>query len=249
MLTVQYDGSKFCGYELQPNGNTIRFELENALNSIFNGRIKIIATSRTDSGVHALMQVINFETTSQIPAKNITKALNSMLPEEIRIINSREAKNNFNARFDVKQKTYEYLIYNEEVLPPFIKNYVWHVKPKIDLNKMKKASRYLEGSHDFESFCAAHGDDTDFVRTLSKIEIRYSIIEIWSGFKIPVIRCKITGDGFLYKMVRNIVGTLVDVGIGNIKFNDMKKILNAKDRKLAGRCAPAQGLCLIEVKY
>lgn len=251
-VSIQYDGTQFCGYELQPTGVSIRSEIEKALQTIFKKKIRIRASSRTDSGVHALAQIISFETEGNIPTKKIPFALNSVLPPQIRVIEAKEVGSSFNARYSVKNKTYEYLIYNDEVLPPFLLNFAWHLKPKLDLGQMKKAAKLFVGRHDFQSFCASNSDDTNFVRTISRIDIRYSKIEIWSGCKLSVVSCKLTGDGFLYKMVRNIVGTLAEIGLGRLTVSDVKKILLAKDRKLAGRCAPAQGLCLTnsqEISY
>ena len=158
-------------------------------------------------------------------------------------------KKTFNARYDAKSKEYEYLIYNGQVLPPHIRHLVWHVKPKLDLAKMKQAAKFLVGKHDFSSFCAADGDDTNFVRIIHQLGIRHSSLGIWQGFKVPVMSIRVKGNGFLYKMVRNIVGTLVEIGIGRREVSEVKKILLAKDRKLAGRCAPGQGLCLVKVNY
>jgi tRNA pseudouridine38-40 synthase len=155
----------------------------------------------------------------------------------------------FNARFDAKAKEYEYLIYNGGVMPPHLRKIAWQVKPKLDLAAMKKAAKYLVGKHDFSSFCAAGGDDKNFVRIIHSFGIRNSAFGIWDGEKIEIIRLKVKGNGFLYKMVRNLVGTLVDVGLGRKEPAEVKAILAAKDRRQAGRTAPAQGLCLVRVWY
>jgi tRNA pseudouridine38-40 synthase len=158
-------------------------------------------------------------------------------------------RKDFSARFDAKSKEYEYLIYNGAIMPPNLCRIAWHVKPRLDLAAMKKAARFLVGKHDFSSFCAAGGDDKDFVRIIHQLVISHSSLVIWGSEKIKVIRIRMTGNGFLYKMVRNMVGTLVEVGLGKKSISDVKKILGAKDRKLAGGTAPAQGLCLIRVDY
>jgi tRNA pseudouridine38-40 synthase len=243
-LVLQYDGSDFSGYELQPGKRTIRGELEKALKKIYGCSIKVRSFSRTDAKVHALGQVISFKPPFEIPLERLPSALNSVLPEDIRVLRAEKGKK----VFDAKAKTYEYLIFNGEVMPPYLRRFVWHVKPKLDLSAMRRVAKILVGKHDFSSFCAAGGDDKNFVRTIYKIMIRKKPIRIWGLEKVPVISLIFVGDGFLYKMVRNMVGTLWEVGLGKKSVSDVKKILQAKDRRLAGRTAPAQGLCLIRVK-
>jgi len=248
-LTLAYDGTNFCGFELQPHKRSIRGEIEKALFKVFRTHPKIINASRTDAGVHALSQVINFKLKSSIPTSKIAKALNSCLPEEIRVIKAQEQAQGFHARYSPKTKQYEYLIFNGQNLPPFYRKLVWQVKPKLDLAAMRKAAKILQGKHDFSSFCASGSDDKNFVRTMHKISIRKRNINIWDSCQLSTVGCKFEGNGFLYKMVRNMVGTLVEVGLGKRKPRDVKQILYAKDRKKAGRTAPAQGLCLINVNY
>jgi len=175
--------------------------------------------------------------------------LNSILPDDIRVLKAEEKKSSFNARFDAKSKEYEYLIYNGGILPPLLRKLVWHVKPKLNLLAMRKAARHLIGKHDFSSFCASGGDDRDFIRIIHSLGIKHSALGIWDNQKVKVIRIKVKGNGFLYKMVRNMVGTLVDVGLGKMKAEDVRRILKAKDRRRAGRTAPARGLCLVKVNY
>lgn len=248
-LTLQYDGSDFCGYEKQKNGRSIRAEIEKALQTLFKQPFKIIGTSRTDAGVHACCQVINFKTSKLIPIYKMVSALNSFLPEEIRIIKAEEKDKEYSSRFAVKSKEYEYLIYNGAILNPIFKRFVWHVRPKLNIAAMKMAAKYLVGKHDFSSFCAAHCEDKDRVRIIQQLVIRHSTLVIWKGCKLSAIRIKFVGPGFLYKMVRNIVGTLVEVGLGIRKYTEMERILTEKDRKKAGRTAPAQGLCLVKVNF
>ena len=246
-LILQYDGSDFFGYELQPGKRTIRGELEKALKKIYGCLIKVHSSSRTDAKVHALGQVISFKPPFEIPLECLPSALNSVLPEDIRVLRAEKAEKRKKV-FDAKAKTYEYLIFNGEVMPPHLRRFVWHVKPKLDLSAMRRSAKVLVGRHDFSSFCAAGGDDKNFVRTIYKIMIRKKLVRIWGLEKVPVISLVFVGDGFLYKMVRNMVGTLWEVGLGKKSVSDVKKILQAKDRRLAGRTAPAQGLCLIRVK-
>lgn len=259
-LTLQYDGTNFCGFELQPGKRSIRGEIEKALFKLFKTHIKIISASRTDAGVHALEQVVNFYLEHPIPTSKILAALNSVLPEEIKVKNVKRVKTGFNARYHAKYKEYEYLIFNGRSLPPFYRKFVWHVKPKLDLAAMRKAARILRGKHDFSSFCtrlrfssyggeAAGSDDKNFVRTMYKITIRKRRIGLWDGCKLEVVSCKFVGDGFLYRMVRNMVGTLVEVGLGKLPPEEIRKILAARDRRLAGRTAPASGLCLVRLGY
>lgn len=248
-LILQYDGTDFSGLELQPGRKTIRGELEKALNKLFKIPIKIISVSRTDSGVHALSQVCNFHLGHTIKPEKILLALNRCLPEAIRIIAVEEADGKFNARYAAKSKEYEYLVFNGDILPPFYQDLVWHIKSKLDLSAMRKAARVLRGKHDFSSFCASRSDDKDFVRSLYKVSIRRRKIQIWDGCKLSVVSCKFVGNGFLYKMVRNMVGTLVEVGLGRRNTTDFRKVLRARDRKQAGRTAPAHGLCLVKVNY
>ncbi|PIS29639.1 tRNA pseudouridine(38-40) synthase TruA [Candidatus Saganbacteria bacterium CG08_land_8_20_14_0_20_45_16] len=251
-LIVQYDGAGFSGFELQPNKRTVRAELGKALFSLFNYKVKLINSSRTDAGVHAIHLVVNFEVETKIPTAKVLAALNSILPEDIRIVKIENRKSkigNFHARYDAKSKEYEYLIYNGLVVPPHIRKIVWQVTPKLDLKKMKQGAKYLIGKHEFSSFCATGGDDKNFVRIIHSLDIGNWKLDIWHKGGVPVISIRVRGSGFLYKMVRNIVGTLVEVGLGKRQPNDVKAILNAKSRKKAGRCAPGEGLCLIDVAY
>jgi tRNA pseudouridine38-40 synthase len=248
-LTLQYNGSDFYGLELQPGKTTVRGELEKALRKLFKRQIKIISASRTDSGVHALAQVISFKLESRIPILKIAPALNSCLTKTLRVLKAEEVGDDFHARYDAKSKEYEYLICNGEVLPPFLQNLAWHVKPKLDLAAMRRAGKILKGRHDFSSFCAAHSDDRNFTRTLYLISIRKRKIRLWNDQDFPVISLRFKGNGFLYKMVRNLVGTLVEVGMGKHSTLKVRKILKGKNRRLAGKTAPAQGLCLIKVNY
>jgi len=199
--------------------------------------------------VHALGNVLSFTPPFAIPINKLADALNCSLPLEIRVVKAEKAGQKFNARFDAKSKTYEYLIYNGKTLNPLFLPFVWQIKAKLNVKAMKKAAKYLVGKHDFSSFCASRSDDKNKIRIIHSFDICHFSFVIWGSCKLPVIRCRVTGNGFLYKMVRNIVGTLVEVGLGKRKPEDIKQILKAKNRKAAGRTAPAQGLCLIKVDY
>ena len=262
-LTLAYDGTGFFGYELQPGKRTIRGELEQALKQLYKTPVKLYSSSRTDAGVHALGNVISYTPPAQIDVSRLPEAINSLLPGDIRVVGSRvigsrnppktprpqDPKTLFNARFDAKSKTYEYLIFNGRIMPPAIRKVAWQVKPKLNLTAMKKAAKYLVGKHNFSSFCAAGSDDKDFVRTIRSFVIRNSSFVIWDSCKLSVVSCKLVGDGFLYKMVRNLVGTLVEVGLGQREPEAVKEILLARDRRRAGKTAPAHGLCLVQVDY
>ena len=248
-ITLAYDGTDFCGFELQPGKRTVRRELEKALHKLFKRHVKTINSSRTDSGVHALCQAINFKIDHSIPTTRIVAALNSLLPEDMRVIKAEEAKKDFHARYSPKTKVYEYLIYNGDPMPVHLRKLAWQVKPKLDLKAMRQAAKYLVGRHDFSSFCASCGDDKNFVRTIHSFVIGNSSLGIWQGVKYRVISIRVAGNGFLYKMVRNLVGTLVDVGQGKLSSSGVRKVLRDRDRRVAGRTAPAHGLCLIKVNY
>ena len=248
-LILQYDGARFNGFELQPGKRTIRGEIEKALFELFKTRIKIISASRTDAGVHACQQVISFNLINSIPVKKIIAALNSVLPKDIRALKAQAVKKSFNARYAAKSKEYEYLIYNGQILPPFLLKLAWQVKPKLNIAAMKKAAKILQGKHDFSSFCAARSDDKNFARKIHKFVIRHSSFVIWNNTGFKLISIRIVGNGFLYKMVRNMVGTLVELGLGRITVAEVRRILLAKDRRKAGRTAPAQGLCLVKINY
>jgi len=226
LLILQYDGSQFCGYEIQPEKRTVRGEIEKALHKILKKKIKITSSSRTDSGVHAVSNTINFKTQSRIPISSVPKALNSVLPQDLRVVKAEEVRPEFNARFDVKSKEYEYLIYNGKILNPLFKGFVWHLKQKLDLNKMRRVYKTLTGRRDFSTYCAAGSSAKDFVCTIRSITILRKKLKLWDNCELPVISIKFKGDRFLYKMVRNMVGKIAS----------------------ANKCAPPQGLCLISVK-
>lgn len=208
----------------------------------------MLGTSRTDSGVHALCQIVSFQAPLIIPLPKLPLALNAILPESIRVSKADRAPDSFVPRFAAKNKTYEYLVYNGRIMPPLVRHFVWHVKPKLDLKAMRRAAANLKGRHDFTAFCNTGGEERAGVRNLRRIVVSSKKIALWDGLKVEVISLKFQADGFLYRMVRNLVGTLVEVGIGKIDPVLIKKIIKNKDRKQAGRTAPPQGLCLIKVQ-
>lgn len=243
-LTLEYDGTDFCGFAPQPGKRSVRQEIEKALFRLFKKPIKFFGASRTDAGVHALGQVINFKIKHPIPPKNLKAALNALLPEDIKVVRVEVVSDKFNARFSAKSKEYEYLIFSGKDFPVLLRKLVWRVPFSLDLSAMRKAARYFKGKHDFSSFCAAKAREGSKVRIIHKIAIIKA-----KRYGTGMLSVQIKGNGFLYRMVRNIVGTMVEVGAGRIKPDGVEEILKAKDRRKAGRCAPPQGLCLLRVNY
>ena len=239
-LTIAYDGTNYCGWQVQPNGITIEEVLNKALKKLTGEDILVIGASRTDSGVHAMGNVAVFDTETTIPPEKIAVALNQRLPEDIVIVKSEEVAADFHPRYCDCSKTYEYHILNSRVPVPTKRLSNYFVSYVLDIEKMRKAASYLVGEHDFVSFCNVRTDVESTVRTITALDI------LTNGNEITI---RITGNGFLYNMVRIIVGTLIRVGRGFYEPEKVKEILEAKDRKAAGVTAPAHGLMLVEIKY
>ncbi|MCK5450424.1 MAG: tRNA pseudouridine(38-40) synthase TruA [Candidatus Omnitrophica bacterium] len=239
-LTISYDGTKFKGWQVQKNGRTVQEEIEKAIKRVFGKTSRIHGAGRTDSGVHAKGQVAHFKTSYDIPTRNIPPALNRVLPDSIVIIEAEEVSLNFHSRFDAKSKIYKYYIINTDHRDPFSAKYSWRVPYTLNMALMKREADVLEGEHDFKSFQASDKTERTSIR-----EIRYVRV-IKKNSKIII---EIKGNGFLYNMVRNIVGTLIDIGRGHLPPGSMKKILKAKDRTQAGPTAPAKGLFLMKIEY
>lgn len=239
-LTIAYDGTNYCGWQIQPNGITIEEILNKALSKMTGEEILVIGASRTDSGVHAMGNVAVFDTETTIPVEKIAVALNQRLPEDIVITKSEEVPLDFHPRYCNCSKTYEYHIINTRIPIPTKRLTNYFVSYVLDIDKMRQAASYLVGEHDFVSFCNVRTDVENTVRTITALDI------LTNGNEITI---RITGNGFLYNMVRIIVGTLVRVGRGFYEPEKVKEILEAKDRKAAGVTAPAHGLVLVEIKY
>lgn len=239
-LTVAYDGSNYCGWQVQNNGLTVEGELNRALSELTGETIVVTGASRTDAGVHAMGNVAVFDTDSPIPSERIKYALNVRLPEDIVVVGSEEVDGNWHPRHCDSVKTYEYRILNREFPDPVRRRDTWHVSFALDIDKMSSAARYLVGKHDFKSFCSAQTTVKDTVRTIYGIEVEK---------KDDLIKIRVTGSGFLYNMVRIIAGTLAGVGRGAFSPEDMQKILEAKNRETAGMTAPPQGLTLVRIRY
>ncbi len=239
-LTIAYDGTNYCGWQIQPNGITIEEVINKALEKLTGEQILVIGASRTDSGVHAMGNVAVFDTETTIPAEKIAVALNQKLPEDIVIVQSEEVPLDFHPRYCDCSKTYEYHIINTQIPVPTKRLTSWFVSYELNIDNMRRAAEYLVGEHDFVSFCNVRTDVENTVRTITALDI------LTEGNEITI---RITGDGFLYNMVRIIVGTLIRVGRGFYEPEKVKEILEAKDRKAAGVTAPANGLMLMKIDY
>ena len=239
-LTLKYDGTEYHGWQRQPNGITIQEILEDALQKVLKKKIVVTGCSRTDAGVHAAMHVSNFKCETSIPIHKIPLVLNQQLPKDIRAVCCEEADEDFNARYHTVEKTYRYRILNCEHNDPFLSRYVWHYPIKLDVDKMKKAAEYMVGEKDFTAFMASGSSAKTTVRNLKRVEVEKD------GDLITITA---TANGFLYNMVRIIVGTLVYVGNGKLPVSEVKRILDEKDRTLGGVTAPPEGLRLEEVVY
>ena len=242
-LTIAYEGTHYHGWQAQPNDISIQAKIEEALAIILQEPVKIIGSGRTDSGVHAIGQVAHFHTEKPVQMNRILFALNSLLPKDIRVTAVEFIPEGFHAQHHAKSKIYRYHLYLDKVLNPFRRSFVWHTPSPFDQELLKQAIKEFLGTHDFTSFSneahkgvAAH----DPIRTIYRIDV----IQEEGG-----IALEFEGDGFLYKMVRNIVGTLVECATGRRSPLDIPKIIQAKDRRLAGMAAPPQGLFLVKVHY
>ena len=239
-LTVAYDGTDYCGWQIQPNGITVEEVLNRALSHLTGQEIRVTGASRTDAGVHAQGNVAVFDTESPIPPERFAYAVNPLLPGDIVVVDSEEVPQDWHPRYQSSVKTYEYRILNREMPDPLRRRRTWHVSFPLDVDKMKKAAEYLEGEHDFQSFCSVHTGAKTTVRTIYALDIEKTADEI-------VIR--ISGNGFLYNMVRIITGTLVEVGRGARAPEKVRDMLLAKERGRAGATAPPQGLTLAGIEY
>lgn len=240
MLTVAYDGTNYNGWQFQPNGRTIEEELNRALSELFEEKIIVIGASRTDTGVHALSNIAVFDTEGYIPPHKVSYALNQRLPDEIRIKKSEEVPLDFHPRKVKTKKTYEYHIVSEEFPNPLKRLYAHYTYYQMDVDLMKQAAAYLEGEHDFKSFCSSGSTAKTTTRTIYHVDVTRNGSEIIIG---------IQGNGFLYNMVRIIAGTLMEIGRGIYPPQYMEEIIEGRDRSLAGPTAPARGLVLVDFEF
>ena len=259
-LKIAYDGTTYVGWQIQPNGLSVQEVVQSAIRKLTNEDTNLIASSRTDSGVHALGQVANFLTSCTIPTDKFREAIQCLLPEDISILCSDEVPPDFHATYSAVRKTYRYLIHRSEVAVPFLRHFVWRIKHEMNVEQMREATEHILGKHDFRCFESQFPNKATSVRTVEKIEWKkLSQWEAWQEFggarldlnqpNDSFLCFEITADGFLYNMVRAIVGTAVDVGRGRFAPDDVKQMIDEGDRSLAGPTAPPQGLYLVEVEY
>jgi tRNA pseudouridine38-40 synthase len=239
-LVIEYDGTNYLGWQVQPRGPTIQGLIEDRLTLLAGERVHLTGSGRTDSGVHALMQVAHFRTSSPMATRTFEKALNSLLPRDIVVRSVEEAGETFHARKSCRSKTYEYRILNRENRSAFHRLYAWHIRDPLNLDAMRDASLCLRGEHDFASFRSVGTPTATTVRRVDRAEWRK---------EEGLLLFEIEANGFLKQMVRAIVGTLVEVGRGKISLGGFRRILESRDRKVAGPTAPARGLFLKEVMY
>lgn len=239
-LTIEYDGKSFNGWQKQPTKLNIQGEIEQAIKRVLQEEVSLNASGRTDAGVHALRQVANFKTNSNMPIEKIPYAINSVLKKSIVIKDAQEVDDKFHSRYSCIRKKYRYVINNSKYGSSIYRGLEYHISQKLNIDLMIKAAKYFEGEHDFKGFRASGTSNKDSVRTIYKAEV------IKQDDKIFI---ELTGNGFLYNMVRIISGTLLDVGLGKIQPEALPGIIESKDRTKAGKTLPAQGLFLVEVYY
>ncbi len=241
LICISYDGTEFCGYQIQDNGRTVGGVMLKALQRVFGTVSNMAGCSRTDSGVHALNYFISFKADSNMNPETVVKAVNANLPDDVAVKSCREVPEDFHARYSVVSKEYEYRMYTSDVRSPFLRNHALFLRYPLDVKLLNEAAKSFVGTHDFRSFMASGSKITDTVRTVYKAEV--------SEKENGLVTFNISADGFLYNMVRIAVGTLLEVQQGKIKPDEITKIIAAKDRSMAGFTAPPQGLYLKEINY
>ena len=239
-IKIEYDGKNFNGWQKQPDKLNIQGEIEKAIFEVTGENVELIASGRTDAGVHSLGQTANFKIENNMPIEKIPLAINSKLKKTIRVQIAEEVEERFHSRYNCKGKKYRYIINNAPIESALFKDYELHISQKLQLDQMRKAIKYFVGQHDFSAFKSSGTSSKNSVREIYKAEI------IQEGERLKI---ELTGSGFLYNMVRIISGTLVEVGLGKIEPDEIPKILESKDRGMAGRTLPPQGLYLVEVYY
>ena len=239
-LTIEYDGKDFNGWQKQKNKMNIQGEIERAIKNITGEEVDLCASGRTDAGVHSLGQVANFKINSEFPISKMAIAINSQVRNSIRVIKAEEVDLNFHSRYCCKKKTYRYVINNSIYGSSIYRNLEYHMPVKLDVDKMKQAVTYFEGEHDFKAFKSSGTSSKNSIRTIYNAKVYQ---------KEDRIFIELTGNGFLYNMVRIIAGTLVDVGLGKVEPNQVQTIIEEKDRTKAGKTLPPHGLYLVKVEY
>lgn len=250
-LTIQYDGTNYKGSQRQLNATTIQSVLEAKLSKITGKKTTATFSGRTDSGVHALCQVVSFKTTSHHCPEVFLKALNALLPDDIQVMDCYCVPLNFHPRYMAKKKRYFYMIQTSPLKNPFVNRYLWHIKTPLNVEAMASASKHLVGCHDFKTFCASNTDVSSTIRELYKLDVEIIKELAFMSTQISGTFTKISAEanGFLRHMVRNITGTIVDVGKGKLQPSNIVEILQARNRQLAGQTAPSKGLFLEKVYY
>ena len=239
-IVLSYDGTDFCGWQRQKNGVSVQQTVEDAVYNLTGEKVTVTASGRTDAGVHAAGQVAHFDTNANIPPEKFYKALNTFLPDSVKALSSEKVSDDFNARKNAKRKTYEYSLYVSDTELPLKERYGSRVYGDVDLEKMRSCAKLLEGEHDFKAFSATGGNVKTSVRTV------YGIVVEQNGIDIKI---KVTGNGFLYNMVRIIAGALVKAGKGELSERDIIKALETGERNLLGETLPAKGLSLLKAEY
>lgn len=239
-ITVEYNGRDFCGWQRQKNGRSVQEELETVLSGLFGVKTAVQGSGRTDAGVHAIGQAAHFDAETSIPVDKIPFAVNTMLPQDVKVKACEQVADDFHAQFGAKRKTYRYRLYFAPHLSPLRADLAEQITSNLDIDAMKRAAKHIEGEHDFKAFSASGGKVKTTVRTVYSVVVNRQDDELYID---------VTGNGFLYNMVRIIAGTLVYVGESRIAADDIPDILASRDRKRAGKTLPACGLYLLEVKY
>ena len=264
MLTIAYDGTHYRGWQIQPNGLSVQECVENAVEKLTGDRQRVYCAGRTDAGVHALGQVANFPTNSSIPIDNIRRGLQAYLPNDIVVVSAKEVSKSFHATYSAIHKRYRYVIHDGDVCPPFLKHYVHRSQNQLDVNRMAEAASFLLGTHDFRCFEKHFPNKSTSVRTIMDVSIRrvscwlpwtspHDWVPIQGGRhdqpETPLIVFEVMADGFLYNMVRAIVGTLTEIGLGKQPAESLRDVICSMDRAQAGMTAMPNGLYLVSVEY
>lgn len=243
-LTIAYDGSAYAGWQVQKTGTGVQEKVEAALAKLFQSSLRLHSSSRTDAGVHAMGLVAHFDVSAgrwRMPVRKLALALNAWLPEDIRVLAAARVRPDFHARFSATSKQYRYFVWNHPAMNPLLRHIAWHVPRQLELAAMRAAAKRFVGRHDFQAMSANPGyQRRSTIRTVTRCEVRK---------RGPLLTFVIDADGFLYKMCRGIVGTLVRIGLGRFTPPDVGRILASRDRKVAGMTAPAHGLVLWQVRY
>ncbi len=240
LLTIQYDGSAYHGWQVQKNALTVQEVFQNAVEKVFGERLDVKGCSRTDSGVHANMYCLSLKTDMNISCSGVVCALNAKLPDDICVKACKETADDFHPRYSCKSKEYLYKIYNGKIRNPFYSKYAYHYRPHIDADYLNEQAKAFIGTHDYSGFCSVKSDVEDTLRTVTDFQV-------WR--EQDMVYFKVEADGFLYNMVRIMIGTLLFVSEGKIKENQLESIIESKDRRRAGKTAPPHGLYLNKINY